>query len=405
MEQRLKALQMTQELGLAQVLREAVTALASHPHPKVRSKAVSVLGEAPEASVELLMERIVRDTDSRVRANAIEVLENHQTPEFIALLAERSRTTNSRERANAIKALHRMRVGNVGPALIAMLQDARPEHRISAMWALKQIGWWKLLHEVGRIAKSDPNLRTAPIRGRRPQRRGRNGPGGNNLPLHRHWEPRNEIRFEFSCDICREALPYGSPRSSEEAKVREGKSIDPSRNFASSLLRGKSSRLAPHSKRLGTISALIVCFVCGTAATALAMPTQEEVFQSTKQNMDSTVDISKVVPYLLAGISLAIMWGLYNHHRKRQTTPGKLNSPGRLSREVCRKISLRPVEIKQLKLLADEQEIEYPLTLILCPSLLGKAIRSPGAQVDRAVVKEIVQRLKQSLEARPQTQE
>ena len=159
MEQRLKALQMTQELGLAENLREAVTALASHPHPKVRSKAVSVLGETPEASVELLMERIVRDTDSRVRANAIEVLENHQTPEFIALLAERSRTTNSRERANAIKALHRMRVGNVGPALIAMLQDARPEHRISAMWALKQIGWWKLLNEVGRIAKSDPNLR------------------------------------------------------------------------------------------------------------------------------------------------------------------------------------------------------------------------------------------------------
>jgi hypothetical protein len=159
MEHRLKALQMTQELGLAGPLREAVTALASHPHPKVRSKAVSVLGESPDASVELLMERVVRDTDSRVRANAIEVLENHQTPEFIALLAERSRTTNNRERANAIKALHRLRVGNVGPALVAMLQDARPEHRISAMWALKHIGWWKLLNEVGRIAKSDPNLR------------------------------------------------------------------------------------------------------------------------------------------------------------------------------------------------------------------------------------------------------
>lgn len=159
MEQRLKALQITQELGLAEALRDAVMGLASHAHPKVRSKAVSVLGEAPGASVELLMERIVRDTDSRVRANAIEVLENHQTPEFIALLAERSRTTNNRERANAIKALHRMRVGNVGPALMLMLQDPRPEHRISAMWALKQIGWWKLLHEVGRIAKVDPNLR------------------------------------------------------------------------------------------------------------------------------------------------------------------------------------------------------------------------------------------------------
>jgi hypothetical protein len=186
----------------------------------------------------------------------------------------------------------------------------------------------------------------------------------------------------------------------------ESRSIDiPSRTFAASLLRGEYFRLASHSKRIRTTTAVIACLVCGIAATAGAMPTQEEVFQSTKQNMDSTVDISKAVPYLLAGISLAIMWGLYNHHRKRRTTPGKLNSPGRLSREVCRRISLRPVEMKQLKLLADEQEIEYPLTLILCPSLLGKAIRTPGAQVDRAVVKEIVQRLKQSLEARPGTQE
>jgi len=209
----------------------------------------------------------------------------------------------------------------------------------------------------------------------------------------------------FSSDIRCDGLLYGSPRRSEAAKLREEIQIDTSsRNFASSRLRGVSSRLASHSKRIRTTTAAVACLVCGTAATALALPTQEEVFQSTKQNMDSTADISRAVPYLLAGISLAIMWGLYNHHRKRRTTPGRVNSPGRLSREVCRRISLRPVEMKQLKLLADEQELEYPLTLILCPSLLGKAIRSPGAQVDRAVVKEIVQRLKQSLEGRAGTQ-
>ena len=155
MEQRLKALQVTQELGLSESLRDAVIALTTFPHPKVRSKAVVVLGEIPGISVELLMERIMRDTDARVRANAIEVLEHHQTPQLITLLAERSKTTNNRERANAIKALHRMRVGNVGPALTAMLQDPRPEHRISAMWALKHMGWWKLLSEVGRMAKED----------------------------------------------------------------------------------------------------------------------------------------------------------------------------------------------------------------------------------------------------------
>ena len=40
-----------------------------------------------------------------------------------------------------------------------MLRDTRPEHRISALWALKQIGWWQLLDEVGRLAKQDTNLR------------------------------------------------------------------------------------------------------------------------------------------------------------------------------------------------------------------------------------------------------
>ncbi len=202
----------------------------------------------------------------------------------------------------------------------------------------------------------------------------------------------------FSSDNCSDGLLYRSPRRSEEAKLREGIQIDiSSRTFAASLLRGLSFRLAPNSKRIKIITAVIAGVVFGTAASVLAMPTQEEVFQSTKQNMDSTVDIGKAVPYLLAGTALAILWGLYNYRRKRRTTPGKLNSPGRLTREVCRRISLRSVELKQLKLLAEEQEVEYPLTLILCPSLLGKAIRSPGPQVDRAVVKEIVQRLKESL--------
>ncbi|HEY1922588.1 MAG TPA: HEAT repeat domain-containing protein, partial [Tepidisphaeraceae bacterium] len=158
-EQRLKALQMTQELGLAEALRDAIVRLTSHAHPKVRSKAISVLGELPSAGVELLVERIVSDSDSRVRANAIEVLENRRDPQLIPMLFERAKNATNRERANAIKALSKMRVGNAGPALQAMLQDHRPEHRISAMWALKQMGWWKLLEDVGRIAKQDTNIR------------------------------------------------------------------------------------------------------------------------------------------------------------------------------------------------------------------------------------------------------
>jgi HEAT repeat protein len=150
---------MTQELGLAEQLREPLATLSGHPHPKVRSKAVTVLGEMENSSVEVLLDRVLNDPDSRVRANAVEILETRPAVQFVPLLMERAKNSHHRERANAIKALHRMKVGNVGPQLIQMLHDERPEHRISAMWALKQMGWWKLLQEVGNLAKGDNNLR------------------------------------------------------------------------------------------------------------------------------------------------------------------------------------------------------------------------------------------------------
>jgi hypothetical protein len=40
-----------------------------------------------------------------------------------------------------------------------MLRDNRPEHRVSAMWLLNEIGWWRLIGEVGRLARADTNLR------------------------------------------------------------------------------------------------------------------------------------------------------------------------------------------------------------------------------------------------------
>jgi hypothetical protein len=158
-EQRLKAMQMTHELGLADQLREPLALLAAHQHPKVRSKAIGVLGGIDNISLEVLLDKVLNDPDARVRANAIEALEMRPAAQFIPLLAARAKSNHNRERANAIKALHRLKVGNVGPQLIQMLHDERPEHRISAMWALKQMGWWKLLQEVGSLAKDDSNMR------------------------------------------------------------------------------------------------------------------------------------------------------------------------------------------------------------------------------------------------------
>src|SRR5437667_197110 len=106
-----------------------------------------------------LVDRLVNDPDARVRANAIEVMEGQAQPRLLPVLAQRARSTHNRERANAIKALLRMRVGAASVQLTHMLRDPRPEHRVSALWALRQSGWWQLLTEVSKLAKDDQNLR------------------------------------------------------------------------------------------------------------------------------------------------------------------------------------------------------------------------------------------------------
>lgn len=160
-DQRLKAIQIALELELCNELRGVLVRICTDPNPRLRSKAVQALGTLPSLPGDVLLERVLGDQDARVRANAIEVLEQSRRTDYIPLLTARARNRGShnRERANAIKALHRMHVGIASQQLHHMLQDERPEHRISAMWALNQIGIWKLLHEVGRLAKQDGDLK------------------------------------------------------------------------------------------------------------------------------------------------------------------------------------------------------------------------------------------------------
>lgn len=161
LQQRIKALQVTQELDLAESLQPIILQLCQDTNSKLRSKAIMVLGHLPSPPSEILLDRVLHDVDPRVRANAIEVLETKPRLDYVPMLTARARSKQSsnRERANAIKALHRMKIGVASPQLLQMLKDERAEHRISAMWALKQVGIWQMLHEVGNIAKKDENIR------------------------------------------------------------------------------------------------------------------------------------------------------------------------------------------------------------------------------------------------------
>ena len=61
--------------------------------------------------------------------------------------------------ATGAEALASMRIAAAAPQLIQMMQDERAEHRISGLWALREIGVWNMVNEVGKLAKDDPNLR------------------------------------------------------------------------------------------------------------------------------------------------------------------------------------------------------------------------------------------------------
>jgi HEAT repeat protein len=160
---RLKALRMAAELGVARQVAPALIRLCGDPSPRVRSKAVALLGDVPTVSLDALVERLLNDPDARVRANAVEVLEGRQgpgkvgTPGFVPTLVSRARSGSNRERANAIRALHRLRMDDVADALTTMLSDPRAEHRVSALWAVKETGLWNLVGRVGQMAKADPN--------------------------------------------------------------------------------------------------------------------------------------------------------------------------------------------------------------------------------------------------------
>jgi HEAT repeat protein len=158
-EQRVKAIQLAQELGLLEEVGPLLLEMCADASARIRSKAVTALGELQQVPSETILDRVLHDTDARVRANAIEVLETKRREEYVPLLATRTRSGDGRERANAIKALHAMKVGTASSQLTAMLRDDRPAHRVSALWALRQMGVWQMLTEVGKLARSDPNLR------------------------------------------------------------------------------------------------------------------------------------------------------------------------------------------------------------------------------------------------------
>jgi hypothetical protein len=121
--------------------------------------------------------------------------------------------------------------------------------------------------------------------------------------------------------------------------------------------------------------------------------TQEEVFRSIQDNVGSSTDPKKFFAFLAGMAALIILLTVLSKRKQRQVTPKTLNHQGKLLREILRQVDLRPAEIRQLKMLAEDQNVASPLTLLLCPSVLAKAVKERAGKVDRKVIMSVAKKL------------
>ena len=145
-------------------------------------------------------------------------------------------------------------------------------------------------------------------------------------------------------------------------------------------------------RRSATLSAVICFSSIMSSFPASAAPTQEDVLRSIGQHIDQQRgDPSKLLALLAAAGGLAILLVVFSHRRKREVSHKPLRHHGKLLKEVCKAIPLKPAELRQLKTLAEDQNMASPLSLLLCPSLLERAA---DARTDRGIIAGVVHKLR-----------
>jgi len=128
------------------------------------------------------------------------------------------------------------------------------------------------------------------------------------------------------------------------------------------------------------------------ASTVHATPTQEDVFKSISDNMSEKTDSGQFLGVLAAIAAVAILVAVFNKRKDRVAVPKTLNHQRKLLKEVLRATSLRPAEVRLLKSLAESQELDNPLVMLLCPSILERALREKNGKLERKVAMQLARK-------------
>ena len=101
--------------------------------------------------------------------------------------------------------------------------------------------------------------------------------------------------------------------------------------------------------------------------------TQEQVFGSIRENVGGKTDSGKFLGFAAIVVAVVILIALLSQRQRRAVSPKPLNSQSKLLREILQSVPLKSGDVKRLKAMAEKREIESPLTLLLCPSVLGRS--------------------------------
>lgn len=156
--------------------------------------------------------------------------------------------------------------------------------------------------------------------------------------------------------------------------------------------------------------AAIASVLCAATGVRAAAPSQSDVFKSIQDSVGKEQPFNSTPVILLAlggALVLAVLVWMSRRENKKAAAPVPLRHPGKLAREVLREVPLKPVEVKQLRTIADALAAQLgespdPLTLLLCPSLLAKGIQSNPAKLDRQAVAQVVRKMRLNESPPPQ---
>jgi hypothetical protein len=161
-----------------------------------------------------------------------------------------------------------------------------------------------------------------------------------------------------------------------------------------------TARDLANRKFIAVLLAWIFCGLCPFPLNA-ASNSKKYVFKIIQDNVGPKTDINStpVVILALGGAAVLAVLVALSKREKKAAIPAVLNSAGKLNKEVIKQIALKPAEMKQLKMLAESIETEDgealdPLTLLLCPSLLAKAVQANPPKLDRKAVALVVRKMR-----------